>query len=81
MPIDKCVINIKLAKPPLVMECNVEHSTNDNGIDHQTKSLVKIKTRLLVKALSNKPSFISNNKAIKILFNAKNSFVSHYVLP
>ena len=81
MPVEKCVINIKLEKAPLAIECNVEHNTDYDGIDHQTKSLVKINTRLLVKALSNKPGFISSNKAIKILFDAKNSFVAHYVLP
>ena len=64
-----------------MMECNVEHSTNGDGIDHETESLMKINTRLLVKAFSNKPSFILSNKAIEILFDAKNSFVSHYVLP
>ena len=81
IPIEKGVINIKLVKVPLVMECNAEHSTNGDGIDHGTESLIKINTRLLVKALSNKSSFILSNKAIRILFDAKNPFVGHYVLP
>ena len=64
-----------------MMECNVEHSTNGDGIYHRTESLVKINTRLFVKAFSNKPSFIYCNRVIEILFDAKNPFVVHYVLP
>ena len=52
-----------------------------NGIDHRTESLVKINTLMLVKAFSNKPSFIPSNKAFGILFDVKNPFVAHYVLP
>ena len=36
MPIEKVVIDIKLVKAPLVMECNAEHSTNGDGIYHGT---------------------------------------------
>ena len=71
MPVEKGVINIKLGKAPLAMECNVEHSTNGDGIYHGTESLVKINIRLLVKVFSNKSSFIPNNRAIGILFDAK----------
>ena len=71
MPVEKVVIDKKLAKAPLVMECNAEHSTNGDGISHGTESLVKINTRLLVKAFSNKPSFIPSNRAIEILFDGK----------
>ena len=63
------------------MECNAEHSTNGDEIYHGTESLVKINTRLLVKAFSKKSSFIPNNRAIRILFDVKNPFVAHYVLP
>ena len=77
MPVEKGIINIKLAKAPLVMECNVEHSADGDGIEN----LVKINTRLLVKAFTNKPSFIPRNRAIGILFDVKNPFVAHYVLP
>ena len=59
------------------MECNVEHSADGDGIE----SLVKINTQLLVKAFRNKSSFIPRNRSIGILFDAKNSFVAHYVLP
>ena len=81
MPVEKDVINIKLAKAPLAMECNAEHSMDGDEIDHETKILVKINTRLLVKAFSNKPGFILSNRAIGILFDAKYPFVAHYVLP
>ena len=77
----KGVINIELAKASLAMECNAKHSTNGDGIYHRTESLMKINTRLLVKAFSNKLSFIPSNKAIRILFEVKNPFVAHYVLP
>ena len=58
-------------------------STNidDDGIDHETKSLMKINAQLLVKTFSNKPSFIQCNRAIMILFNMKHPFVGHYILP
>ena len=81
MPVEKGVINIKLEKTPLVMERNAEHNTDSDGIDHRTRSLVKINTRLLVKAFSNKSSFIPSHRAIRILFDEKNLFVAHYVLP
>ena len=63
------------------MECNAEHSTNSDEIDHKTEKLMKINTRLLVKAFSNKLSFIPRNRAIEILFDAKNPFIVDYVLP
>ena len=44
MPIEKSVININLAKAPLAMECNAEHGTDCDRIDHGTESLVKINT-------------------------------------
>ena len=44
MLVEKDVINIKLTKAPLAMECNAEHSTDGDGIDHGTESLVKINT-------------------------------------
>ena len=47
-----------------------------DGIDHETKILVNINTRLLVKAFSNKLSFISSKRTIGILFDAKT-----YLLP
>ena len=71
MLVRKDVINIKLAKAPRAMECNAEHSMKGDGIDHGTRSLVKMYTWLLVKAFNNKPSFIPNNRAIVILFDAK----------
>ena len=81
MPVEKGDINIKLVKALLAMECNAEHSTDDDGIDYGIESLMKINTRLLVKAFSDKPSFIPRNRAIGILFDSKNPFVAHYVLP
>ena len=47
MPIKKDVIDIKLDKAPLAMECNVENSIDGEGIYHGTESLVKINIRLL----------------------------------
>ena len=81
MPVEKGVINIKLAKALLAMEGNAEHNTDGDRIDHGTKSLMKVNTRLLVKAFSNKPGFIPSNRAIRILFDMKNPFVAHYVMP
>ena len=54
-----------------MMECNVEHNTDGDGIDHRTESLVKINTRLLVKDFSNKSGFVPSNRAIGILFDVK----------
>ena len=44
MPVEKGIINIKLAKAPLAMECNVKHNTKDDRIDRGTKSFLKINT-------------------------------------
>ena len=76
MLVEKDVINIKLAKAPLVMECNAEQNADGDEIDYRTESLVKINTLLLVKAFSNKLSFIPGNRAIGILFDAKKPFVA-----
>ena len=81
MLVEKGIINIKLAKAPLEMECNAEYSTDSDGIYHGTKSLVKINTRLLLKAFANKLSFILSNRSIRICLMRKNPFVAHYVLP
>ena len=58
MPIQNGIIYIKLAKSPLAIEGNAKHSTDGDGIYHGTESLVKVNTQLLVKAFSNKASFI-----------------------
>ena len=52
------------------MECNVEYNMDGDGINHGIEVLVKINTQLLVKAFSNKTSFIPSNRAIGILFDA-----------
>ena len=58
MPIKKDIIDIKLVKPLLAIEGNAKHSTDNDGIYHKTKSLMKVNAQLLVKAVSNKTSFI-----------------------
>ena len=79
--IEKGIVNIKLANSSLVIECNDKHSTNGDGIYQGTESLVKINAWLLVKVFSNKASFIPCNRAVRILFDAKHPFVTHYILP
>ena len=81
MPIEKDIIYIKLAKAPLAMECNAKNITDSDEIYHGTESLVKVNTWLLVRAFSNKSSFISYSRAIGILFDVKHLFVAHYILP
>ena len=68
MPIEKGIVDIKLANSPLVIECNAKHNTNGDGIYHETESLVKNKVRLLVKAFSNKASFIPCNRVVEDFF-------------
>ena len=68
MPIKNDIIDIKLVKPLLAIEGNAKHSTNNDGIYHRTKSLLKVNARLLVKVVSNKMSFIQCNRVIGILF-------------
>ena len=81
MPIEKDIIYIKLAKSPLAIEGNAKHSTDGDWIHHGAKSLMKVNAPMLVKAFSNKASFILCNRAIGILFDAKHSFVIDYILP
>ena len=69
-----------IAKSPLVIEGNAKHNTDDDGIYHRTKSLVKVNAQL-VKAFNIKASFIPCNRAVEILFYAKHPFVTHYILP
>ena len=66
MPIEKGIVDIKLVNSPLVIECNAKSSTEGDRIYHGIESLVKINALLLVKAFSNKASFIPYNRAIKI---------------
>ena len=81
MPIEKSIVDIKLANSLLTIKCNAKHSTEGDGIYHETESLMKINARLLVKAFSNKASFIPYNRAVGILFYVKHPFVAHYILP
>ena len=81
MPIEKNIIDIKLVNSLLAIEYNAKHNMDGDGIYHGTKSLMKINARLLVKAFSNKVSFIPCNSVIGILFDAKHLFVAHYILP
>ena len=81
MPIEKDIIYIKLTNSPLVIECNANHSMDDDGIYHGIESLMKFNARLLVKVFSNKVGFILCNRAVGILFYVKHPFVAHYILP
>ena len=81
MPIEKDIVDIKLANSPLVIECNSKHNTDSDEIYQWTESLVKINAQLLVKAFSNKESFIPCNRAVEILFDVKQPFVAYYILP
>ena len=79
MPIEKGIVDIKLANSLIAIECNAKHSMDCDRIYHG--SLMKINAWLLVKAFSNKASFIPCNRVVGILFNAKHPFVAHYILP
>ena len=81
MPIEKDIIYIKLANSPLMVEGNGKHSTDGDRIYHGIESLMKVNALLLVKAFRNKASFIPCNRADSILFNEKQPFVAHYILP
>ena len=81
MPIEKGIIYIKLVNAPLTVEGNAKHNTYSDWIYHRTESLVKFNAQLLVKAFSNKVSFISCNRADKIMFDVKYQFFAHYILP
>ena len=81
MPIEKNIIYIKLENSPLVIEGNAKYNTDGDGIYHKNESLVKVNAELLVKAFSNKVSFIPCKRAIRIFFDAKHSFVAYYILP
>ena len=81
MLIEKGIIYIKLAKAPLAMEYNAKNSTDSDGIYHETESLMKVNTRLLMKAFSNRSSFILCSRAIWILFDTKHPFFAHYIQP
>ena len=50
IPIEKGIIYIKLANSPLALECNVKHNMDDDGIYHETESLVKVNAQLLVRS-------------------------------
>ena len=71
MPIEKYIIYIKLEKSPFAIEGNAKNNTSGDEIYNGTKIFVKVNAQLLVKAYSNKASFILGNKAIKIFFLCK----------
>ena len=81
MPIEKGIIDIKLANSLLETECNAKHIMDGDEIKHETFNVVKINVRLFVKVFSNKASFILCNSVVRILFDAKHPFVAHYILP
>ena len=78
---EKDIIDIKLENALLVIECNAKNSIDSDGIYHGTKSLMKVNARFLVKAFSNKASPMPCNRAVGILFDTKQPFVAHYILP
>ena len=80
MLIEKDIIYIKLAKSPLAIEGNAKHSMDGDEIYHWTESFVKVNAQLLVKAFSNKTSFIACNRVVGILFDVKHPFVAYYIL-
>ena len=75
MPIEKGIVDIKLANSPLAIECNAKHSTDGDGIYQGTKSFMKINVRLLMKAFINKASFIPCNRAVGICLMQNTHFL------
>ena len=80
MPIEKGPFTVegptyvKLENAPLTVEGNVKNSTEGDQIYHGIESLVKVNSRLLVKAFRNKASFIPCNKAFRI-FLVRNTYL------
>ena len=64
-----------------MVDCNAKHSMEGDRIYQGIEIFVKVNTLLLVKAFTNKVSFIQCNRAFRILFNVKHPFVAHYILP
>ena len=77
MPIEKDIIYIKLANSLLSIERKTKHNTYNDEIYQGTKSLMKVNARLVVKAFSNKVSFILCNRVVEIVFDAKHPFVAN----
>lgn len=53
---------------------------NSGWFDDRTKGVMKINTRSLMNAFSNKASFILRNRAIRMMFNTEHPFTADNIL-
>ena len=79
MNIEKCILDIKLAKRPVIGHSKRKDNTNSGSLDDRAKSVSVVKTRYLCIALGNKAGFKALDRSIGQIFGSKHPFGTHNV--
>ncbi|MFS7932046.1 hypothetical protein Hanom_Chr04g00363181 [Helianthus anomalus] len=76
---EKGIVDIYLSNDPSTRESNRKNKPNSSGFNHRAECLSVINTLSLMKALSNKPGFVSTHRTIRIMLNPINPLATNNV--
>ena len=79
MTIEKCILDIKLAKRPVIGHSKRKDNTNSGSLDDRAKSVSVVKTRYLCIALGNKAGFKALDRSIEQILGLKHPFGTYNV--
>ena len=79
MTIKECILDIKLAKRPVIGHSKRKDNTNSGSLDDRAKSVSVVKTRYLCIALGNKAGFKALDRSIEQIIGLKHPFGTYNV--
>ena len=79
MTIEECILDIKLAKRPVVGHSKRKDNMNSGSLDDRAKSVSVVKTKYLCIAFGNKAGFETLDRSIRQILGSKHPFGTHSV--
>jgi hypothetical protein len=73
------ILHVELMNGPIIGGCNIENNSNSSRLDDRTKGFLIINIMLLNETTNNPVSFVSCNRAIRVLLVAVDPFAHHYI--
>ena len=79
MTIEECILDIKLAKRPVVGHSKRKDNMNSGSLDNRATSVSVVKTKYLCIAFGNKAGFETLDRSIRQILGSKHPFGTHSV--
>lgn len=76
----KGIVDVQLMNRPAIRHGKMQHNMDSGGLDHWTKSILKIDARALMKALGDQTGLVLVNSAIGVPFDTKHLFTTNKIV-